>query len=273
LVPAVGKRIAALAEMIGSLDAVRDIPQIEIAAGDELTALVLRHLKPLSERDSALLATFAQQTGLAIFLQPGGNDSVHPLWPLDAQLRFAVPAHDVVLDFRPLDFVQVNGDMNRRMIDHAFALLDPLPTDRVLDLFCGLGNFTLPLARRVAVVAGVEGEHGLVARAGENAQRNGIGNAQFHVANLLENQRETPWARATWDKVLLDPPRSGAAAVLEYLPRKDTRRVVYVSCHPGSLSRDAGILVQQHGFKLEAAGVMDMFPHTAHVESIALFVR
>jgi 23S rRNA (uracil1939-C5)-methyltransferase len=273
LIPAIGERIAALAELIGSLDAVREIPQIEIAAGDEQTALVLRHMQPLSERDRAALVAFAQQTGLAIFLQPGGNDSVHPLYPLDTQLSFAVPGYDIELEFRPLDFVQVNGDMNRRMIDHAFGLLDPQASDRVLDLFCGLGNFTLPLARRVVAVAGVEGEHGLVARAGENAQRNGIGNAQFHVANLLENQRDTPWARANWDKVLLDPPRSGAAAVLEYLPHKATSRVVYVSCHPGSLARDAGILVEKHGFKLEAAGVMDMFPHTAHVESIALFVR
>jgi 23S rRNA (uracil1939-C5)-methyltransferase len=198
---------------------------------------------------------------------------VHPLWPLDAQLRFVLPGYDVELEFRPLDFVQVNGEMNRRMIDHAFVLLEPQPTDRVLDLFCGLGNFTLPLARRVGEVAGVEGEHGLVARAGENARRNSITNAQFHVANLLENQRDTPWARATWDKLLLDPPRSGAAAVLDYLPHKATRRVVYVSCHPASLARDAGILVEKHGFKLEAAGVMDMFPHTAHVESIALFTR
>jgi len=273
LVPAVGERIGALGELIGSLDAVREIPQIEIACGDDTTALVLRHLQPLSDRDRAALVAFAQQQRLAIFLQPGGNDSVHPLWPETIPLRFALPHYAVELKFLPLDFVQVNGAMNRRMIDHAFALLDAQPGDRVLDLFCGLGNFTLPLARRVATVAGVEGEHGLVARAGENARRNGIDNVQFHVANLLEDQRDTPWARATWDKLLLDPPRSGAAAVLEYLPRKDTRRVVYVSCHPGSLARDSGILVERHGFRLEAAGVMDMFPHTAHVESIALFVR
>ena len=273
LVPAVGERIGALGELIGSLDAVREIPQIEIACGDDTTALVLRHLQPLSDHDRAALVAFAQQQRLAIFLQPGGNDSVHPLWPETIPLRFALPHYAVELKFLPLDFVQVNGAMNRRMIDHAFALLDAQPGDRVLDLFCGLGNFTLPLARRVATVAGVEGEHGLVARAGENARRNGIDNVQFHVANLLEDQRDTPWARATWDKLLLDPPRSGAAAVLEYLPRKDTRRVVYVSCHPGSLARDSGILVERHGFRLEAAGVMDMFPHTAHVESIALFVR
>jgi len=273
LIPAVGERIAALAELVGGLDGVRDLPQIEISGGDDVTALVLRHLQPLSESDRAKLIAFAQQHDLAIFLQPGGNDSVHPLWPEQARLAFSMPAYSVELEFRPLDFIQVNGDMNRRMLDHAFGLLDPQPEDRVLDLFCGLGNFTLPMARRVKEVAGVEGEHGLVARAAENARHNGIGNAHFHVANLLENQRDTPWAREPWDKLLLDPPRSGAAEVLEYLPHKRTHRVVYVSCHPGSLARDAGILVEKDGFKLAAAGVMDMFPHTAHVESIALFTR
>jgi 23S rRNA (uracil1939-C5)-methyltransferase len=143
----------------------------------------------------------------------------------------------------------------------------------VLDLFCGLGNFTLPIARRVAEVAGVEGEHGLVERAAANAARNGLANARFQVANLFEDQRGTAWARASWDKILLDPPRAGADKVLDYLPGAATRRIVYVSCHPASLARDAGILVQRHGFQLAAAGVMDMFPHTAHVESIALFER
>jgi 23S rRNA (uracil1939-C5)-methyltransferase len=140
-------------------------------------------------------------------------------------------------------------------------------------LFCGLGNFTLPLARRVAEVTGVEGEHGLVMRAADNAARNGIANANFQVANLFEDQRGTDWARKPWDKLLLDPPRAGADKVLEYLPHKETSRIVYVSCHPASLARDAGILVNQHSFRLVSAGVMDMFPHTAHVESIALFER
>jgi len=195
------------------------------------------------------------------------------LWPTDTQLSFRLPKFDVELDFRPLDFIQVNGMLNRSMIDHALALLDPQPTDRVLDLFCGLGNFTLPLARRAAQVTGVEGEAGLVRRAGENAQRNGLGNAQFFAADLAADQRDAPWAKADYELLLLDPPRSGAEALLEYLPRKSARRIVYVSCHPASLARDAGVLVNRHGFALTHAGVMDMFPHTAHVESIAAFQR
>jgi len=273
LLPAVGERIAAITAMLESLEGKREIPQIEIAAGDNLVALVFRHLQPLSDADTQALTRFGQANDLAIFLQPGGIDSVAPLWPAGAQLNFELPAYDVTLDFRPLDFIQVNGGMNRRMIDHALALLDPQPSDRVLDLFCGLGNFTLPLARRAAQVVGVEGETGLVQRARDNATKNGIANATFHSADLAADQRATAWAKADYELVLLDPPRSGADAVLDYLPRKSTRRVVYVSCHPASLARDAGILVDKHGFKLTSAGVMDMFPHTAHVESIALFER
>lgn len=273
LMPEVGERIADIATLIETLDAKRDIPQIEVAIGDDIAALVFRHLQPLSLNDQAALIEFGKTHDLAIFLQPGGIDSVAPLWPADAQLSFRLPNYDVELEFKPLDFVQVNAGMNRAMIDHALSLLDPQSTDRVLDLFCGLGNFTLPLARRAAHVAGVEGEAGLVRRAGENARRNGIGNAQFFAADLAADQRDTPWAKSDYDLLLLDPPRSGAEAVLEYLPRKSTRRVVYVSCHPGSLARDAGTLVNRHGFVLSAAGAMDMFPHTAHVESIAVFDR
>lgn len=273
LTPAVGERIEALAQLVGSLQGVREIPQIEIAAGDDTTALIFRHLQPLSDGDRAALSAFGQAHGLAIYLQPGGNDSVHPLWPEQPRLAFRIAAADVELEFRPLDFIQVNSAMNEAMIGHALGLLDPQPSDRVLDLFCGLGNFTFPLARRSAHVVGVEGEHGLVQRAKENAGRNGIANVEYHVANLLEDQRDTPWARQRFDKILLDPPRSGAAAVFDYLPKKGCERIVYVSCHPASLARDAGILVDKHGFKLKAAGVMDMFPHTAHVESIALFER
>jgi 23S rRNA (uracil1939-C5)-methyltransferase len=203
---------------------------------------------------------------------------VHPLWPEHPRLAFTVHSDDaryadVELDFEPLDFIQVNAGMNQRMVAQTLQLLDPQPDDRVLDLFCGLGNFTLPIARRVATVAGVEGEAALVQRAAQNAARNDIDNASFHVANLFEDQRAAPWARQPWDKILLDPPRAGADQLLAYLPRQETRRVVYVSCHPASLARDAGILVHQHGFALKAAGVMDMFPHTSHVESIALFER
>ncbi|TDR39396.1 23S rRNA m(5)U-1939 methyltransferase [Tahibacter aquaticus] len=273
LAPAVGLRIEALAQLVGSLQAVREIPQIEIAAGDDTTALIFRHLQPLSEGDRAALVAFAQAHGLAVYLQPGGNDSVHPLWPDNPRLAFRIASADVELEFRPMDFIQVNSAMNEAMIGHALGLLDPQPDERVLDLFCGLGNFTFPLARRSAHVVGVEGEHGLVQRAKENAARNGIANVEYHVANLLDDQRDTPWARQRFDKILLDPPRSGAAAVFDYLPKKGTDRLVYVSCHPATLARDAGILVDKHGFKLKAAGVMDMFPHTAHVESIALFER
>lgn len=273
LLPQVGERIEALAALIGGLEAKREIAQIEIAADDRTVALVFRHLVPLQDGDRARLIAFGREHGLAILLQPKGPDSVHTLDPPTIDLKFGIPAADVELAFRPLDFIQVNAGMNQRMIGQALALLDPQPQHHVLDLFCGLGNFTLPIARLAGAVTGVEGEAGLVARAADNARLNGIGNATFHAADLSLDQRSAVWARSDYDALLLDPPRSGAAAVLEYLPGKRTRRVVYVSCHPGSLARDAGILVERHGFELLRAGVMDMFPHTAHVESIALFER
>ncbi|MHB1272191.1 MAG: 23S rRNA (uracil(1939)-C(5))-methyltransferase RlmD [Rhodanobacter sp.] len=276
--PALGPKIGLLAELLNGLQAASDIAQVEFAAGDDTMALVFRHMQPLSDTDQAALIAFGQQHALAIYLQPGGQSSVHPLWPEQPRLAFRLASEDarfadVELEFEPLDFVQVNAGMNQRMLTRALELLDPQPTDRVLDLFCGLGNFTLPIARRVAEVAGVEGEHGLVERAAHNAARNGIDNARFHVANLFEDQRGSDWARQPWDKLLLDPPRAGADALLDYLPHRQTRRIVYVSCHPASLARDTGILVNRHGFKLTSAGVMDMFPHTAHVESIALFEK
>jgi len=271
--PKLGDKVGLLAALVGGMDAARDIPQIEFAAGDDTVALVFRHLVPLSERDRAALVAFGQAHDIAIYLQPGNQSSVHPLWPEAPRLAFAIPADNVELEFLPLDFVQVNAGMNQRMLARTLELLDLRPGDKVLDLFCGLGNFTLPMARHAAEVVGVEGEHGLVERAAANAARNGLSNASFRVANLFDDQRNEPWAQQPWDKILLDPPRAGADKVLEYLPRKGTQRVVYVSCHPGSLARDAGILVERHGFRLVSAGVMDMFPHTAHVESIALFER
>ncbi|MFI4970823.1 MAG: 23S rRNA (uracil(1939)-C(5))-methyltransferase RlmD, partial [Lysobacterales bacterium] len=273
LLPEVGERLDLLSKLLGGLDAKADIAQIEIAAGDDMVALTFRNLQPLSDRDRAALIAFGQLHDLAILLQPGGPDSVAPLWPDVVPLSFRLPDHDIDIAFRPLDFIQVNAGMNRRMIARALELLDLQPGDSVLDLFCGLGNFTLPLARHAGRVVGVEGEAALVARSRENAARNRIGNAEFFAADLAADQRDTPWATRDYDKLLLDPPRSGAAAVLDYLPRKGTDHIVYVSCHPGSLARDAGTLVERHGFRLAAAGVMDMFPHTAHVESIALFVR
>ncbi|MEZ5464580.1 MAG: 23S rRNA (uracil(1939)-C(5))-methyltransferase RlmD [Lysobacteraceae bacterium] len=272
LTPAVGERIEALSELVTSMDARERLPQIEIATGDDAVALVFRHLDPLSDADIERLSAFAEDTGLGIYLQPKGIDTVHPLGEPVA-LSFGIPAADVMLDFLPLDFVQVNAGMNQKMIAQALELLDPQADDRVLDLFCGLGNFTLPIARRAGRVVGVEGDAGLVARARDNAASNGIRNAEFHAADLTTDLSAEPWMRDGFNKLLLDPPRSGAEAVIRQLDFKGIDRVVYVSCHPGSLARDAGILVREKGYRLKAAGAMDMFPHTAHVESIALFER
>jgi 23S rRNA (uracil1939-C5)-methyltransferase len=273
VLPAVGERLAMIAELLASMDAVREIPQIEFACGDVLTVLVFRHLQALSEGDLGKLTAFAQREGLAVMLQPKGPDSVHALWPEQVELHFDIPRFGLRLGFDALDFIQVNAAINARMIDHALALLDVQPDESVLDLFCGLGNFTLPLARLAKSVVGVEGDQALVARAQRNAERNGIGNAEFFMADLAENQRDAAWARRHYDRVLLDPARAGADKLIEWFPFKSVKRVVYVSCHPASLARDAGLLVRDHGYKLKAAGVMDMFPHTAHVESIAMFER
>jgi 23S rRNA (uracil1939-C5)-methyltransferase len=272
VVPQLGTKVAALGALVDGLDARRDIPQIEFITGDADTALVIRHLQPLSEADKAKLAAFGEAHGFTIFLQPGGLDSVHPLGE-DVALSFRLPQWDVELQFRPLDFIQVNARLNEAMIARALDLLDVQPGERVLDLFCGLGNFTLPLARASGdgAVVGVEGDAGLVARARGNAQRNGMANVQFHVADLAQGLVGQPWLKAGFDKLLLDPARSGAIEVLKQLPLKGLKRIVYVSCHPGSLARDAGWLVNEAGWTLREAGVMDMFPHTAHVESIAVF--
>ncbi|TKR32950.1 23S rRNA (uracil(1939)-C(5))-methyltransferase RlmD [Luteimonas gilva] len=276
VIPQIGQRIAALSALIDGMDGRRDIPQIEFIAGDPTPdysgiALVFRHLLPLSEADRNALVAFGREHGFAVFLQPGGVDSVHALWPEAPQLSFRLPDWDVEFAFKPLDFIQVNAGLNRKMIALALQLLDARADERVLDLFCGLGNFTLPLARAVREVVGVEGEAGLVARAKENAARNGLANAQFHAADLAQDLSGHAWMRAGFDRLLLDPPRSGADAVLKQLPLKGLKRIVYVSCHPASLARDAGYLVNERGWKLRSAGVMDMFPHTAHVESIAMF--
>ena len=273
LVPAVGERIGELAELVQSLDAREHIAQIEVASGDAQTVLVFRHLQPLSPADRERLQAFGQRAGLGVLLQSAGVDSVQALWPEHIDLEFRIPAYDITLKFKPLDFVQVNAGMNQRMIDLALQLLDPQPQDRILDLFCGLGNFTLPIARRAANVVGVEGDAGLVRRARENAALNGLPNAEFHAADLTQDVRTQPWVSGGFNKLLLDPPRSGADAVIPQLPLEGVQRIVYVSCHPASLARDAGALVRDYGFQLKAAGVMDMFPHTGHVESIALFER
>lgn len=273
IIPELGAHITELAALVDSLDGKRSIPQIEFIAGDGPVALIFRHLDPLGSEDIGRMLDFAKSTGFAIYLQPGGAESVHPLWPEQLELSFAIPEFDLSLAFRPLDFIQVNAGLNQKMIARALELLDPQPGDRVLDLFCGLGNFTLPLARKAGQVVGVEGDAGLIARARENAARNSLGNVEFHAADLAKDLATEPWMKQGFDKLLIDPPRAGAAEVLAQMPLKGISRIVYVSCHPGSLARDAGFLVRERGYKLKAAGAMDMFPHTAHVESIALFER
>jgi 23S rRNA (uracil1939-C5)-methyltransferase len=262
-----------LVALICSLDARDRLPQIEVACGDRQCALVMRHMDPLSQPDVAALTAFAREHGVAVLLQPGGPDTVNTLEPRELKLDFALPEYGLVLEFGPSDFIQVNADLNRKMIHHALELMQPEQSDNILDLFCGLGNFTLPLARRAGRVTGVEGDASLVEKAWANAARNVLENVKFHVADLAADVAGAPWLKQGYDKILIDPPRSGAEEMLAPLAATTAYRLVYVSCHPASLARDAGILVQQHGFTLKAAGVMDMFPHTAHVESIALFER
>ncbi len=273
--PAVGEKLTLLGELIGGLGNCRQIPQIEVAVADNATALIFRHLEQLDADDQNRLREFGQRHDLRICLQPGGPETVHLLYPDEAEpLYYTLPDSAVRVHFEPADFTQVNHSINPKMVAQALTLLQAEAADTVLELFCGLGNFTLPLARRARQVVAVEGDAGLVRRARENAVANGIANVEYHVANLMEDPAGAPWLKGRdYQRVLLDPPRSGAREVLPAIAATGARRIVYVSCHPGTLARDAGILVHEHGYELLAAGVMDMFPHTAHVESIALFEK
>jgi 23S rRNA (uracil1939-C5)-methyltransferase len=244
-------------------------PQVEVAVGDDAIALVFRHLLPLTDADHAQLKAFHEKHGVHVWLQPAGPDSVRPFAPEESDLWYSLPEFDLKIHFRPTDFTQVNAAVNRILVSKAVELLDPRPGERVADLFCGIGNFSLPLARRGAQVIGLEGSRELVERARANALVNGVV-AQFEVADLFK-QGLAPFGR--FDKLLLDPPREGAMEIVKALPREWPHRIVYVSCDPATLARDAGVLVHTQGFRLAAAGVANMFPHTAHVESITLFER
>lgn len=265
--------LPALGKLITGLSCNDRIPQLEVACGDDEVALVFRHLQAFTAADLARLSGFGREHGVRIYLQPQGPESVTALEPPDPPLlSYQLPEFEIVIHFRPTDFIQVNAGINRRMVAQAIALLDPRPEETVVDLFCGLGNFTLPLARRAARVTGVEAERRLVLGARDNAVRNGIVNAEFRQADLHdEAQARDFWAGASFDKLLIDPPRSGAMEVLKFLPANGPRRLVYVSCNPATLARDAEYLVNSRGYRLTRAGVMDMFPHTNHVESIAVF--
>jgi 23S rRNA (uracil1939-C5)-methyltransferase len=270
LPPHASALIPALRDLIGRLSIRDRLPQIEVAVGDRVTVLVLRHLLPVTAADEAELRAFADAHSVQLWLQPRGPDSAAPFHPSDAPaLDYALPEFGVRLAFGPTDFTQVNHAVNRLLVSRAVRLLDPRPGERVGDLFCGLGNFSLPVATRGAQVIGLEGSAGLVARARANALANGL-TAQFEVADLFQPNL-APFA--PFDKLLVDPPREGAIEVVKSLPGSWPRRIVYVSCDASTLARDAGVLVNVQGFRLAAAGVVNMFPHTAHVESIALFER
>jgi 23S rRNA (uracil1939-C5)-methyltransferase len=260
-----------LAALVETLVIREKIPQVEVAGGDAAIALVFRVLEAPGPQDIEKIAAFGAQQGVQIFLQTGGLDTVQPLAQDYPPLSYRVDGGRVGIEFGPVDFIQINREINASMVDAALELLLPTASDTVLDLFCGLGNFTLPLARRAARAVGIEGDAALVAKAAANAGRNGIGNAAFFRENLFEPTQFGSWANEHYDLVLLDPPRAGAAALLARMAHWRPRRVVYISCHPGSLARDAENLVYSQGFKLTCAGVMDMFPQTTHVESIAVF--
>lgn len=271
--PAVGQRLDELRVLVHSLTAFDRIPQVEVAVSDTATALVFRHLDALIEKDQAKLRDFGVKIGFHIYLQPKGPDSVHVLWPEQSELCYRLPEFDLELFFRPTDFTQVNYSINPAMVSRAIQLLDIKSQERVLDLFCGLGNFTLSLARRAGHVVGVEGDELLVRQGRENARRNGLSNVEFYGANLMLAPHAQPWFGQGFDKILLDPPRTGAYEIVQHIAEFGAKKIVYVSCDPATLARDAGVLVNEAGYRLVSAGVMDMFPHTTHVESIALFER
>ena len=261
--------ILPLRTLIGTLSIRERLPQIEIAVGDNATVLVFRHLLPLTPEDESHVRAFAQTHGVHAWLQPGGPESAHPFHPAESALYYELPEFGVRIHFRPTEFTQVNFAMNRVLVSKAVKLIDPQPGERIADLFCGLGNFSLPLAQRGAQVIGFEGSQGLVERARQNAAANGLV-AQFEVINLFTSS----FSRfGPFPKILIDPPREGAVELVKSLPADWPRRIVYVSCDPATLARDAGILVHTQGFRLSAAGVVNMFPHTAHVESTAVFER
>jgi 23S rRNA (uracil1939-C5)-methyltransferase len=294
LPPKISRLLPPLRALVESLSIRTRLPQIELAVGERLTpvavagaqdvserlvhALVLRILEPLLVSDEAKLVAFADAHGVEFWLQPGGPETVTPFYPARATLAYTLPEFDVAVPFAPTDFTQVNAAINRVLVRRAVQLLDAQPVDRVGDFFCGLGNFSLPIARRAAHVVGVEGNAALVARAKANAARNGLTDrTSFVAANLFVADADMVAAAGRLDRALIDPPREGAVALAKTLPHRDDERalarIVYVSCNPATLARDAAVLVHDRGYRFAAAGVVNMFPHTAHVESIAVFDR
>lgn len=262
-------------ELVAKLSNSDRIPQIELAIGETSTVLVFRLLTPWNDEDGEIVRAFADAHEVEIWIQPKGPDTAVPFYPENGKLlQYSLPEFGVVHPFRPTEFTQVNPHINRALVHRAMALLNPQPHERIADFFCGLGNFTLPIARSGASVVGLEGSKALVSRAQENARLNGLPEVEYAVDNLFEMTPEKYAALGHFGKLLIDPPRDGAMELVKSLPADNPpRRIVYVSCNPATLARDAEVLCHVKGYGLKAAGVANMFPHTAHVESIALFER
>lgn len=270
--PKIGENLVAMGEMIAGLTIREKIPQIEVAIGDEQCVLAIRVLEPPTDDDIEKIRAFGKRHDINFCLQPKGPDTIAPLPGEDEVLpSYSLPEHGVAFRFRPAMFTQVNYDINRQLVNRVLETLRLTKQDQVLDLFCGLGNFTLPMAKYAGNVVGIEADQPLIQHAKENATRNGIENAEFFTADLTKDIADQPWVKRKFNKILLDPSRAGAAEVLAHFKRWRPEQIVYVSCNPSTLARDAGILVHELGYKLVKAGVMDMFPQTAHVESMAYF--
>lgn len=279
LPPLISGLIPKLKVLVGQFSMPDRLPQIEVSVGDSdgkaLPVLVLRNLEALTAQDEALLRQFADDTGVIWYLQPGGPATAELFYPLDTpSLAYSLPDFDLSLRFRPTEFTQVNHGVNRVLVRRAMALLQPAPGERIADMFCGLGNFTLPIARLGATVVGIEGSRELVDRGRANAELNGLeGHCEYGVANLFQVTPESLASLGHFDKMLIDPPREGAVELVKAIGDRGPQRIVYVSCKPATLARDAAILVHEKGYALKGAGIANMFPHTSHVESIALFER
>lgn len=272
--PRISMLLPSLSGVIADLSCRDRMPQIEVAMGDNALALVFRHLDALTDQDVNNLNRWGDTHRVQVFLQPGDLDSVYPLAAQNIEpLYYRMDDYGIDIEFAPTDFIQINREINRALVTEVVNLLALSPVDRVLDLFCGLGNFTLPIASRVAGVTGCEGNPGLVEKAVQNAKRNDCRNAVFSCVDLDSEQSRDALMQHPYNKLLLDPPRTGAIQVAKNLPRGALERIVYVSCNPATLARDTEVIVHVHGFRLTAAGVVDMFPHTQHVESIAVYDR
>ncbi|MGH8677836.1 MAG: 23S rRNA (uracil(1939)-C(5))-methyltransferase RlmD [Burkholderiales bacterium] len=271
--PRISALLVPLRETVGALTIRERLPQIELSIGEGVDVLTFRVLEPLASADEILLREFGDKHRVAIYLQPGGPDTAAPFHPqIPADLHYTLPEFGLVFRFRPTDFTQVNFVMNRVLVRRAIALLDPQPGERIADLFCGLGNFSLALARRGACVLGIDGGAELLSRAADNATLNGLDNlCEFRTADLFRMSPDQWRQLGPFDKLLIDPPRDGAVELAKSIGAGAPRRIVYVSCNPATLARDAALLVNMNGYRLAAAGVINMFPHTSHVESIALF--